>query len=230
MVPHAGYLYSGSIAGETYARVDVPARAVVICPNHTGRGVRRSIWVSGVWHLPGGDVPVDAVLAEAIREAAGLEADVLAHQFEHAGEVQLPFLRARRSDVRVVPICLSHLNLAECREIGEGLAGAVRSACEDPRDALLVASTDLSHFIPAEDARRLDRMALDHVLAIDPEGLYETVTRQDISMCGFIPTTVVLFAARALGATHTELVRYGNSGETSGDTDRVVGYAGVVLD
>jgi len=194
MVPHAGYVYSGAIAGETFARVEVPPRAVVLNPNHTGRGARRSVWSTGAWSLPGGSLLVDAALAAAVRDAAGLEDDAQAHRFEHAGEVQLPFLRACRPDVSIVPICLGHLRLAECREVGEGLARAVRSATRDPQEVLLVASTDMSHFISAEQARRLDQLALDRVLALDPDGLYEIVTQRDISMCGFVPTTVMLVA------------------------------------
>jgi AmmeMemoRadiSam system protein B len=228
VAPHAGYMYSGAIAGAGYARVRVPSRAIVLCPNHTGLGVEKSIWSRGAWRLPGGDVAVAEELALCVREAARLEDDALAHLREHAIEVQLPFLRARRRDVRVVPICLSRLSYAECVTVGEGLARAVEAepAAERP---LLVASTDMSHYISAERASELDRLALERVTALDPRGLYEVVTRHDISMCGYIPTTVALVAACALGATRATLVRYGNSGEASGDFDRVVGYASVVV-
>ena len=229
IAPHAGYVFSGAIAGETYARVEVPERAVVLNPNHTGMGSPRSIWSAGVWRLPGGSVPVDEPLAAHIRQEAKLEDDRRAHLHEHSGEVQLPFLRARRPEVRVVPICLSNLSLKACHSLGEGLARAVQQAAGDARDILLVASTDMSHFVSAEEARRLDMMALERVEKLDPDGLYEVVTENDISMCGFIPTTVVLVAARSLGANHVDLVRYGNSGETSGDYARVVGYVGAIV-
>ena len=229
MAPHAGYVFSGAIAGETYARVRVPQRVVVFNPNHTGRGSPRSIWSAGAWHLPGGAVPVDEPLAVALRDEAQLEDDQRAHLLEHSGEVHLPFLRALRSDVRMVPVCLAGLSLSECQEIGAGVARAIRRSTTDPRDVLLVASTDMSHFVSADTARRLDMLAIERVTGLDPEGLYEVVTRNRISMCGFIPTTVVLIAARELGASEVELVRYGNSGETSGDYDRVVGYAGAIV-
>jgi len=227
IVPHAGWMYSGAVAGAVYARVEVPARAIIVCPNHTGRGVRRSVWASGVWRLPGGDVPVDGALARAVCESAGMQADRGAHLGEHAAEVHLPFLRARRPDVAVVPVCLVHLTFEECERAGQGLAQAVRAA---PGPVLLVASTDMSHYVPAETARRLDRLALDRVEAMDPRGLHETVEANDLSMCGYIPTTVVLAAAVALGAKTARLVRYGHSGETSGDDSAVVGYAGLVVD
>jgi len=228
VAPHAGYMYSGAVAGAGYARVVVPSRAIVLCPNHTGLGVEKSIWSHGAWRLPGGDVAVAEELASRVREAARLEDDALAHLREHAVEVQLPFLRARRSDVQMVPICLARLSYAECVAVGEGIARALQ-ADPHPEPPLLVASTDMSHYISAERASELDQLALERVTALDPRGLYEVVTRHDISMCGYIPTTVALVAARALGATRSTLVRYGNSGEASGDFDRVVGYASAVI-
>jgi AmmeMemoRadiSam system protein B len=230
MAPHAGYVYSGAIAGETYARVRVPASAVVLCPNHTGLGDRRSLWSGGDWSFPGFSLGVDVDLARGLAKAAALHPDELAHLREHAAEVQMPFLHALRSDVRVVPICLGRLRLTECRDVGLGIARAIRDAeRERGESVLIVASSDMSHYVSAATARHFDEHAIDRVLALDPEGLFEVCEREEISMCGFIPTTVSLFAARELGATRAELVRYGNSGEVSGDLDQVVGYAGVIV-
>ena len=225
VAPHAGYMYSGAIAGATYARVAVPQSAVVLCPNHTGLGTRQAIWPSGAWALPGGALEVDSALAEHLMDRAGLEPDALAHLHEHAVEVHLPFLRARRADVRVVPVCLAGLSLRQCHAVGEGIARAVGEG----GNVLLVASTDMSHYVSAESARQLDSMALERVVALDPDGLYRVVQGHGISMCGYVPTTVALIAAKCLGATQAELVRYGNSGETSGDMERVVGYAGLIV-
>ena len=133
-------------------------------------------------------------------------------------------MRARQADVSIVPICLTRLPYAECVELGEALADAARAA-----GALIAASTDMSHYLSADEAETLDRMAIERVLALDPAGLHETVETHRISMCGYIPTTVALIAAKKLGARTAELVRYGNSGERSGDYDRVVGYAGFTL-
>jgi len=229
MAPHAGYVYSGAVAGATYARVRVPSQAVVLCPNHTGRGVRRSLWSSGQWNMPGGVVPIAGELARAIHDAADLDDDHAAHLGEHAIEVQLPFLQACRPDVTIVPICLAGLSLRECHELGEGLARAIAASPGGARGTLIVASSDMSHYLPADVAKRLDSLALERVSALDPDGLYDVVTRHDISMCGFIPTTVALVAALRLGATGAELVRYANSGDVSGDYQSVVGYAGVVV-
>jgi AmmeMemoRadiSam system protein B len=226
VVPHAGYVYSGSIAGATFSRVLPPDRAIVLGPNHTGRGARRALFETGSWDLPGGGLRIDSELANRLRDLAALEPDTEAHRFEHSIEVELPFLRALRRDMAVVPICLARLTLAECRDLGKNVARAVERG---GGQTLLVASTDMSHYLAADDARELDQRAIERVQNLDPEGLYRVVTDLDISMCGFVPTTVSLFAARALGATRATLVRYGHSGERTGDFTRVVGYAGFVL-
>ncbi|HEY3236300.1 MAG TPA: AmmeMemoRadiSam system protein B [Polyangiaceae bacterium] len=229
VAPHAGYMYSGKIAGRTYSAVRVPAHAIVICPNHTGFGVKRSVWSSGSWMLPVGEVAVDASLAGRLCDEACLEADEDAHLAEHAIEVQLPFLRASAPGISVVPICLARLSYADCVQVGQGIARVVEERRAAGEQVLLVASTDMSHYISAEQARRLDQMAIEQILKIDPEGLYQTVTRHSISMCGYIPTTVVLAAAKQLGGQRCELIAYGNSGDASGDHARVVGYAGLVV-
>ncbi|MGI5862338.1 MAG: AmmeMemoRadiSam system protein B [Myxococcales bacterium] len=226
VAPHAGYIYSGAIAGAAFARVQVPRTVIVLCPNHTGRGERRSLWSSGSWLLPGAELPVDVELAGELKRQAGLADDQAAHHLEHAVEVQLPFLRARNPEVRIVPLCLGGLTQVECLALGERIAGAV---ADRRGEVLLVASTDFSHYVPADEARDLDMLAIDRVRAVDPEGLFETVQAREISMCGYVPTTVVLAAARALGARSAELVRYGHSGETSGDFDQVVGYGGLTV-
>lgn len=227
VLPHAGWVYSAAIAGETLAQVAVPDRVIVLCPNHTGVGKRRSLWHRGSWELPGGSVPVDEALADQLL-ALGFEADTQAHLREHAIEVQLPLLRARQTDLRVVPVCLGPIGLDECVELGSNL-GRLLARVPDAKRPLLVASTDMSHFLSAHDAKQQDEHALDRIRALDPEGLYREVVSRDISMCGFIPTTLVLAACRVLGATRAQLVRYGTSGDVSGDSSRVVAYAGFTI-
>lgn len=228
VVPHAGYLYSGSIAGRTFAQVEVPPTAVVIGPNHTGRGAKKSLWGGGAWRIPGATLPINEGLAQSLVGQAGLVREREAHWHEHSIEVELPFLQARRPGVALVPICLGRLTLAECQELGLALAEQIQAEGGSQK-VLLVASTDMSHYIPAAASAHLDRLAIERILALDPEGLFDVVVREEISMCGFIPTTVVLVAARALGASAATLVGYGNSGEHSGDFHRVVGYAGLVV-
>ncbi len=224
--PHAGYVYSGSILGRTYARTVVPPRVILMGPNHTGRGAVRSLWSGGGWRLPTGTVPIDDALVDDLREHCGATPDLAAHHDEHAIEVHLPFVVARRPDVRIAALCLGRLSMAACRALGEGLAAVV---ARSPSPVLVVASTDMSHYVSAARASVLDHMALDRVTALDPAGLHRTVAEHGISMCGVIPTTVALFAGLALGATEAELVAYGHSGETSGDHARVVGYAGLLV-
>lgn len=224
--PHAGWMYSGSIAGETWAKVDVPARVILLCPNHTGMGVLASMWAGGAWAIPGGRLEIDVELRDALLAETALELDDDAHLREHAIEVHLPFLAARRADARIVPICLARLSVPECRALGDGIARAIAAV---GGDVLVVASTDMSHYVSAAVAAERDELALARVLALDPAGLHAVVERERISMCGYVPTTVALFTAQARGSSTASLVRYGHSGEASGDFERVVGYAGVIV-
>jgi hypothetical protein len=222
VAPHAGYMYSGRVAGIAFGSAGIPGRVIVVGPNHTGLGSVRSVWQRGVWRSPLGDVPVDEELAVALSERAGLDADEAAHTREHSLEVEVPFLQVRRPDVGIVPVCLGPLSAKECLELGEAIADVVRAASGP---VLLVASTDMSHYVSAGEAKRLDRLALDRLEALDADGLYSVVRTNRISMCGVVPTTVVLAAARALGALRAEVLAYANSGDVSGDYARVVGYA-----
>lgn len=224
VVPHAGYVYSGAIAGAVYARVDVPPRVVVLGPNHTGLGRRAALWPGGAWRLPLGDVGVDPALTAELSRAPLVEPDEEAHAGEHSLEVQVPFLVRRRPDVAIAALCLAHLRFAECEALGKAVARAAAL-----HGALVVASSDMSHYVSAALARQKDHRAIERILALDPAGLYDVVHREQISMCGIIPATVMLVAARELGATKAELVRYGNSGDVNGDTRQVVGYAGIVV-
>lgn len=227
MVPHAGYVYSGAIAGQTYGRVQVPDRIVLLGPNHTGYGAVQAVYPDGSWQTPLGDVPIDSRLAEQIiavsSEAA---ADELAHRHEHSLEVQVPFIQVMAPQARLVPICLGHSSLDKLLDFGVGIGRLLASQSEP---TLLVASSDMTHFESADSARQRDMKALDKVLALDAEGLYRLVASERISMCGVVPTVVMLAAAKELGATKGTLVRYGNSGETTGDNSEVVGYAGVII-
>lgn len=227
MAPHAGYVYSGGIAGKVFANIEVPARVVVLCPNHTGLGARISLIDEGVYRMPGTDVPIDSELAAAVlHEVPAAESERSAHLREHAIEVELPFLQQRRPDVEIVPIVLSGLSEADAIDLGEAL---FRAASRVDGDVLVVASSDMSHYLPDEEARRVDHIALEPLLDFDPGGLYRTVRDNDISMCGFIPATAMLAYARSANAQRPELVGYATSGDAFGDRERVVGYAGVIV-
>lgn len=227
MAPHAGYVYSGAVAGAVFADTEVPARVVVLAPNHTGRGRPGALWPAGAFLLPGGEVPVDGELCELLLAGCDrLEIDREAHRHEHALEVELPFLRARRPDVKVTPVILGGLDGDACVAIGEALARVGGALGEE---VLVVASSDMSHYLPDGEARRIDRRALEPLLQLDPEGLYRRVRDEDISMCGILPATAMLAYARARGATRAELLAYATSADAFGDTSSVVGYAGVTV-
>jgi hypothetical protein len=227
VAPHAGYMYSGAVAGAVYGRVRIPDTVVVLCVNHRGLGSRAAVLTSGSWETPLGPVPIREDLAMDLLDRVDLlEEDPVAHAREHSLELQVPFLRYRNPDVRLVPICLQRLAYEECEVLGRGLAKALR---DFPAPVLLVASTDMTHFEPQERASEKDRLAIERILEVDPRGLYETVTKRRISMCGFIPATVVLCACRDLGVEKGTLVRYATSGDVSGDISSVVGYAGISL-
>lgn len=227
VVPHAGYMYSGHVAGAVYGRLRVPPVVIILGPNHRGIGSPLAIQSAGEWETPLGSVPIDSTLADAMKEACpALEEDSLAHRMEHSLEVQVPFLLRLRPDVRIVPIALSVGSYEVLEQLGAALGSVTATA--EPRP-LLVASTDLNHYQSEAIGRVKDHKAIEAILALDPRRLYDTVRRERISMCGYEPTTVMLMAARILGAQAAELVRYATSGDITGDRSSVVGYAGILV-
>jgi len=227
IAPHAGYMYSGHVAGAVFARVEVPRRCIVLCPNHTGVGRALAMMSDGGWQTPLGDVPIDAALAGALKQRfPALQEDSTAHRAEHAAEVELPFLLLRQPELRFVPIALGTGQFEILDQLGRALADVV-AAQSDP--ILIVASSDMNHYESDAVTRVKDHRAIERILTLDPRGLFDVVTQQDISMCGFGPAVAMLTAARQLGATAAELVKYATSGDVSGDRDLVVGYAGVVV-
>ncbi len=225
--PHAGYVYSGGVAGKLFAHLELPRRIVVLGPNHTGAGMRVAVAPHRQWSTPLGPMTVDRDLAERlVRHHTEAEFDDRAHWREHSIEVQLPFLMRLRPDIEVLPVCLQQLSVDECLQLGAALADLV-TITDEPVG--IVASSDMTHYQPDAVARKLDQLAIDAALALDPRQLYETVHREGITMCGVIPATVALEAANRLGASGAHLVAYATSGEVSGDVSAVVGYAGICV-
>jgi AmmeMemoRadiSam system protein B len=225
--PHAGYIYSGGVAGETFSKIQICRDVLILGPNHHGLGAPIAVMQEGVWQMPLGTVAVNTTLAKLIsNHIPAMRVDEKAHRHEHSLEVQIPFLQYFQPDLTIVPIALFQLSFTLCAEIGKGIAAAVK---DYKKEVLIVASSDMTHYESRREATTKDRQAIEKVLALDPEGLYKTVFSLGISMCGVIPATVALVAARELGATKAELVRYTDSGETSGDTSQVVGYAGLII-
>ena len=227
VVPHAGYMYSGHVAGAVYARLQIPARCILLCPNHTGLGPPLSIMAHGAWETPLGTVPIDSELAATlVAQFPLLTEDSDAHRAEHAIEVQLPFLQSKRPQFRFVPIAIGTRQYEALERLGQ-VIGEVVAALHEP--VLVLASSDMNHYESDAVTRVKDHKAIERVLALDPRGLYDVVTNEDISMCGYGPTVAMLTAAQHLGATKAELIKYATSGDVSGDRNMVVGYAGVVV-
>jgi hypothetical protein len=227
IVPHAGYMYSGQVAGAVFQRLPARHSYIILCPNHTGRGAPLAIVSKGEWLTPLGAVRIDAGLAESLHRTCHLlMEDAKAHEDEHAIEVQLPFLQRQSGDFTFVPIAIGVSRYAALESLGKGLAAALRTAAGP---VLIIASSDMNHYEPDDITRIKDHKAIDQVLALDPVGLYDVVRKEDISMCGYGPAVAMLTAAKELGATHAELVRYATSADTSGDRSAVVGYAGIVV-
>ncbi|MFC1770065.1 AmmeMemoRadiSam system protein B [Nitrospirota bacterium] len=225
--PHAGLMYSGSVAGLVYSHISIPETFILIGPNHTGLGPKISVMAEGTWEIPTGRVPIDMELANAFLKKYPLAStNTEAHMYEHSLEVQLPFIVHNAPKAKIVPITVmgpSHENILT---LGQAIASTIE---ETDKKVIIIASSDMSHFISDEDARARDQLAIAQVLALNPDALMDTVHKNDISMCGYAPTTIMIHAALALGAKEAELLMYTTSGEVSGDFSSVVGYAGIVV-
>jgi AmmeMemoRadiSam system protein B len=230
--PHAGYMYSGSVAGAVYSRIKTPDTFIILGPNHHGMGAEFGIMTDGVWRMPFGEVRVDSILAkELFKHSKHLEEDAFSHQREHSLEVQIPFMQYFSEDFQIVPISMRHYApepgfLKVCEEIGGEIAEVVSKV---KSRVTMVASTDFTHYEPQRVAELNDRAALDAITSLDAERLFREIRERDISMCGYAPVAVTITACRKLGATKAELVKYMTSGDTTGDYSAVVGYGGVII-
>jgi len=231
VAPHAGYIYSGAVAGAVYSRVEIPEHCVILCPNHTGKGRPLAIMAATIWQTPLGEITADADLAARLLDRfPALHEDSAAHRSEHAIEVQLPFLQARQpelqAEVKIVPIALGTSDFDVLQALGEALADVITTSKEK---VLIIASSDMNHYESDAITRIKDHKAIEQVLALDARGLWDVVMTEHISMCGFGPTIVMLTAAKLLGATKAQLIKYATSGDVSGDYKSVVGYAGIIV-
>lgn len=232
VVPHAGYMYSGHVAGAVYGAIKISKRVVVLGPNHTGRGMPLAINAYGAWRTPLGDVAIDEDLARTLMTMfPALTEDPAAHAREHSVEVQLPFLQCAAGEFDFVPICIGTHDLNMLLALGEAIAGAIQRA-GDP--ILIIASSDMNHYETDDITRIKDGHAIGAILAPTladaPRALYEAVMREGISMCGVSPTITMLHACALLGAKSGRLIKYATSGDINGDRSSVVGYAGIVVE
>ncbi len=224
--PHAGYIYSGALAAETISSIDVPETVIIIGPNHHGQGAPIALSLED-WEMPGGIAYNNKEFSSLLlKNCPQLKDDVIAHKDEHSLEVQIPFLQALQKNLSIVPIAISRISFSMCKEIAVALAQSIE---EFQKDTLILASTDMNHYESRSTSNKKNEKALQAIRVMDPAELYQTVLDNRISMCGMIPVVISMIAAQLLGATSSSIVGYTDSGYVSGDTDQVVGYAGVVI-
>lgn len=227
MVPHAGYVFSGPVAGKTLALAGLQNTVLLLGPNHTGQGRPMAIWAEGEWEIPGAVLEVETELAQALLQACpALEKDFQAHVYEHSLEVVLPFIHMLQPKAKIVPICVAETDPSILFQTGQELGNLLRNRTQP---VSIVVSSDMSHFLPQDQARAQDNLALEAISALDPQKLYQVVRENRISMCGVLPMTMGLAAAQELGCHQAEVIEYSTSGDKTGDYSQVVGYAGVLV-
>lgn len=227
MVPHAGYIYSGKTACEVYKRIEIPEHVVILGPNHTGMGAPVSVYDGDAWETPLGVVEIDKEIRDRLLQFYGFTPDEDAHKFEHSLEVQVPFLQVfAEREFKITPIVLSLLRYDDALYVARQMAKVLKDYADN---VLVVISSDMSHYIPADKAKELDMLAIDCLKKLDSACLYERVFKYNISMCGVIPAVVGVEVAKALGAKEGILVDYTNSGMVTGDYNSVVAYAGMIF-
>ena len=230
MLPHAGYMYSGGVAAKTVSCINIKDKVILLGPNHTGYGAAFSIMTEGVWQTPLGEVKIESKLAKQIlTHSQYLEDNSLAHLYEHSLEVELPFLQYFKPDFQIVPITILCNELSVLKRLGKEIAGVIDEL--DIKDStLIVASSDMTHYEPEGQAQKKDKEAIQAILELNEDKLMERIRQLDISMCGYAPTIVMLACAKELGAKSARLIKYQTSGDVTGDTSSVVGYAGIVIE
>lgn len=225
--PHAGYIYSGPVAGAVISRIKFKDTFIIMGPNHTGSGKPLSIMTEGKWKTPLGEVEIDSELGKQILATSKyLQEDKTAHLYEHSIEVQLPFLQYFKPDFKLVPIVLAYASGDIYKEIGKEIAKAVKKL---GKKVVIIASSDMTHYEPQESAQMKDNQAIEAILELNEDELLKRIDELNISMCGYAPAVSLIVAAKELGATGAELVRYQTSGDVTGDYSSVVGYAGIII-
>ena len=226
--PHAGYVYSGKVTGAVFSQIAAPDTVIILGPNHRSTGIICALWDEGNWQTPLGPVEIDQELAEEILKASPLiKNDYQAHLEEHSLEVQLPFIQFFFPLSKIVPLVLGFSSFHQVEKISKGIVKAVKAV---KKTVLILASSDMTHYQPQETTEKLDKLALEPLIKREAKKFFDTVVKNDISMCGYIPATIMILVCNALGAKKGELIMYTTSGEASGDYSQVVGYAGVIVE
>ncbi len=220
--PHAGYVYSGGCAGSGFGKVNIPDRIIILGVNHRGSGHVMAVDGHDKWNTPLGDIKIDDELRDdLIQSSEVFDVDSSPSEEEHSLEVQVPFIQILNPSAKILPITIGTHDREMMKAGGLELGRIIK---EKDDDILIIASTDMSHYISAENAKVLDYLAIEKIKELDPDGLFDTVHSKRISMCGVSPTYIMMTAAKELGGTKGEVIEYTNSGYTSGDFDQVVGY------
>jgi len=225
IVPHAGYIYSGPIAAHSYACLAENGFKwlLILGPNHTGMGGEFAIMSEGAWRTPLGDLQIEEKKAAILKTDSLIEEDYRAHLREHSIEVQLPFVQFLRPETNFVPICVSSMDLSKIKRVGERIGVLLK----EDREAVIIASTDLSHYQPHPAAKKLDTLAIEAILNLDSDLLWQRVHTIPITMCGYAPVIILMEACKVVGATEVKLLKYATSGDTGGDYSQVVGYSAI---
>ena len=227
--PHAGYMYCGELIAQSLCRLRQPDTLILLGPNHTGRGDAAAVWAEGSWRSPLGETAIDTDMAMALVAAqAGFTADTQAHTHEHSLEVLLPFVQCLWPQTRIVPVAVA-AGAQSLPALGIALAGCITRHTQAGHKVSVAISSDMNHFANLEHTQKLDQMALEAFLSLNPLSLLSTVAENQISMCGVLPAALALYACQELGAFRAELVAYTTSARVSGDTSKVVGYAGAAI-
>jgi AmmeMemoRadiSam system protein B len=227
LVPHAGLMFSGHVAGAVFSSIRIPKKVVILGVRHRPPGSPAAIVSDGVWRTPLGDAEIDHLLAEKFAAACPLlTEDAAAHSKEHSLEMQIPFLQVLAPDFSFVPIALGTAHFETLVSVGEAI-GAVLAA--EKNEVLLVTSSDLNHYEDDVTTRAKDGKAIEQLLSMDARGLYDVCRKEEISMCGLGPAVAMLTALHIFKASKAELIRYATSADRSGDPSAVVGYAGMVF-
>ncbi|MBS1839662.1 MAG: AmmeMemoRadiSam system protein B [Acidobacteria bacterium] len=227
LLPHAGYVYSGQVAGDVFGQIEIPPKVLVLGVRHFPAGESAAILSEGSWRTPLGDAQIDSHLANALKKNCPLlKEDAVAHAREHSLEVQLPFLQILKPDFQFVPVALGTIRFEELEAIGEAIGQVIS---ESKEKVLLLTTSDLNHYENESITREKDQKAIAKLEAMEPRGLYDTCKAEAISMCGLGPAVAMLFALRRLGATRAETILHTTSAAISGDYRRVVGYAGMIF-
>jgi len=228
--PHAGYVYSGQVAGATLSSIKSRPIYIIMGPNHTGLGSPFSLSTSDSWATPLGIVKINKTLADKIlKNCPEVAEDEFAHTQEHSIEVQLPILQALQDEFTIVPIVISSGTVEQYRKIGQAIAKSIRELKLE-KDVAIIASSDMTHYESQDSAKEKDFKAIDAILKLDEDALLERIAKFDISMCGYAPGAIMIVAAKALGAKKAKLIKYQTSGDASGDYSSVVGYAGIIVE